>query len=84
MKNLTNLFCSKNLIFIGILALAGVIILWSFGLGLFKACSIVIFALIILLGALWVHHPERMARSLVYTYLNLFYNIKIKGYDNFK
>ena len=84
MKNLTNLFCSKNLIFIGILALASVIILWGFGLGFLKASSIVILALIVLLGALWVHHPERMARSLVYTYLNLFYNIKIKGKENFK
>ena len=84
MKNLTNLFCSKNLIFIGILALASVIILFGFGLSLLSACSIVAFALIILLGALWIHHPERMARSLVYTYLNLFYNIKIKGKENFK
>lgn len=84
MKNLTNLFCSKNLIFIGILALASIIILWTFGIGLFKAISIVILALVVLLGALWIHHPERMVRSLIYTYLNLFYNIKIKGKENFK
>ena len=84
MKNLTNLFCSKNLIFIGILALASIIILWTFGIGLFKAITIVILALVVLLGALWIHHPERMVRSLIYTYLNLFYNIKIKGKENFK
>ncbi len=84
MKNLTNLFCSKNLIFVGILALASIIVLWGFGLGLFTSISIVILGLIVLLGALWLHHPERMARSLVYTYLNLFYNIKIKGKENFK
>lgn len=84
MKNLTNLFCSKNLIFIGILALASIIILWTFGIGLFKAINIVILALVVLLGALWIHHPERMVRSLIYTYLNLFYNIKIKGKENFK
>ena len=57
MKNLTNLFCSKNLIFIGILALASIIILWTFGIGLFKAITIVILALVVLLGALWIHHP---------------------------
>lgn len=84
MKNLTNLFCSKNLIFIGIVALAIIIILWTFGLGLFTSINIVILGLIILLGALWIHHPERMVRSLIYTYLNLFYNIKIKGKENFK
>lgn len=84
MKNLTNLFCSKNLIFIGIVALAIIIVLWAFGLGLFTSINIVIFGLIILLGALWIHHPERMVRSLIYTYLNLFYNIKIKGKENFK
>ena len=84
MKNLTNLFCSKNLIFIGILALASIISLWGLGLGLLKAFTIVILALVILLGALWIHHPERMVRSLMYTYLNLFYNIKIKGKENFK
>ena len=84
MKNLTNLFCSKNLIFIGILALASIISLWGLGLGLLKAFTIVILALVILLGALWIHHPERMVRSLIYTYLNLFYNIKIKGKENFK
>ncbi|MBQ6224588.1 MAG: 1-acyl-sn-glycerol-3-phosphate acyltransferase, partial [Campylobacter sp.] len=84
MKNLTNLFCSKNLIFIGLLALASVIILWVLGITLFKACLMVALGLTILLGALWIHHPERMARSLVYTYLNLFYNIKIKGKENFK
>lgn len=84
MKNLTNLFCSKNLISVGIVALAIVIILWSLGFDLSKACSIVILALVILFGALWLHHPERMVRSLVYTYLNLFYNIKIKGKENFK
>lgn len=84
MKNLTNLFCSKNLIFIGILALASVIILWAFDFSLLNASSIVLLALMILMGALWVHHPERMVRSLIYTYLNLFYNIKIKGKENFK
>ena len=84
MKNLTNLFCSKNLIFIGILALASIIILWAFGIGLFKAINIVILALVVLFSVLWIHHPERMVRSLIYTYLNLFYNIKIKGKENFK
>ncbi len=82
MKNFKNLFSAKNMSFV-LAAFVGLFIcFFPFGVSftdiLLSYVALLLLALIILI----ILCPERVVRSFIYTYLNLFYNIEIKGKQN--
>ncbi len=82
MKNLKNLFSAKNMSFVIAISLVLFFCFYPFGFSVMDILPFYIIALLITLLILTIVCPERLVRSVIYTYLNLFYNIEIKGKQN--
>ena len=82
MKNLKNLFSAKNMSFVIAISLVLFFCFYPFGFSVMDILPFYIIALLITLLILTIVCPERLVRSIIYTYLNLFYNIEIKGKQN--
>lgn len=82
MKNFKNLFSAKNMSFV-LAAFVGLFICFlPAGVSAVNILLSYIALLLITLVVLIIVCPERVVRSIIYTYLNLFYNIEIKGKQN--
>jgi acyl-[acyl-carrier-protein]-phospholipid O-acyltransferase/long-chain-fatty-acid--[acyl-carrier-protein] ligase len=82
MKNFKNLFSAKNMSFV-LAAFVGLFICFlPAGVSVVNILLSYIALLLITLVVLIIVCPERVVRSIIYTYLNLFYNIEIKGKQN--
>lgn len=82
MKNIKNLFSPKNMILAIVVPLVILIFCYPFGFSLIKILVTYISFMLIIVLVLTILCPERLVRSAIYAYLNLFYNIEIKGKQN--
>ncbi len=82
MKNIKNLFSAKNMSVV--IAVLVVMFLCFSPLGISFTNIILSYIALLLIAVLIliIVCPERFVRSVIYTYLNLFYNIEIKGKQN--
>lgn len=82
MKNLKNLFSAKNMSFVIAIPIVLFLCFYSVGISFMNILWGYLFCLLLILLVLTIVCPERLVRSCIYTYLNLFYNIEIKGKQN--
>ena len=82
MKNLKNLFSAKNMSFVIAVPLVLFLCFYPLGLSFMDILLSYLAVLLIIAIVLIIVCPERFVRSIIYTYLNLFYNIEIKGKQN--
>ena len=82
MKNLKNLFSARNMSFVIAIPLVIFLCFFSFGISFMDILWVYLICLLLVFLALVIVCPERLVRSIIYTYLNLFYNIEIKGKQN--
>ncbi len=82
MKKLKNLFSARNISFIIAIPLVLVLCFLPLGISFTNILLTYFAALLIALIVLIIVCPERLVRSVIYTYINLFYNIEVKGKQN--
>lgn len=82
MKNIKNLFSAKNMSFVAATLIVMFLCFSPLGISFTNIILSYIALLLIAILILIIICPERFVRSVIYTYLNLFYNIEIKGKQN--